>query len=98
MAEMTPEQPTFTVGTDLSDGKLSVVVMKHESGITQVIHSEVIQLTKQHINVAPDLKVLREMLEKARHHVDSPPVTMVKTVRGGFIQEIDAILKLLHKG
>lgn len=38
------EQSIFTVGTDLSDGELSVVVMKHENGISWVIHSEVIQL------------------------------------------------------
>lgn len=41
------EQPTFTVGTDLSDGKLTVVVMKHENDISWVIHSEVIQLSEQ---------------------------------------------------
>lgn len=45
------EQPVFTVGTDLSDGELSVVVMKHENDTTWVIHSEVIQLSEQQPDV-----------------------------------------------
>lgn len=39
--------PTFSVGTDLSDGKLTVVVLKHENGVSCVIHSEAIQLAEQ---------------------------------------------------
>lgn len=53
-ASQPTEQTTFTVGTDLSDGKLTVVVMKHENGITWVIHSEVIQLAEQ--QPSPDVK------------------------------------------
>lgn len=56
------EQPVFTVGTDLSDGELSVVVMKHENDITWVIHSEIIQLTEQQ----PDVTQLVEALELAQ--------------------------------
>ena len=41
------KQPTFTVGTDLSDGKLTVVVVKHEGNISWVIHTEVIHLAEQ---------------------------------------------------
>lgn len=41
------KKPTFTVGTDLSDGKLTVVVVKHEANISWVIHTEVIHLAEQ---------------------------------------------------
>lgn len=83
------EQPTFSVGTDLSDGKLSVVVMKHENNITWVIHSEVIQLAEHQ----PDVAQLVEALEEALHHVVISP----GPVRGGFIQEIDAALAAYRK-
>ena len=56
------EQSTFTVGTDLSDGRLTVVVMRHENNITWVIHSEVIQLAEQQ----PDVTQLVEALEEIR--------------------------------
>jgi len=51
MAPLPTEQPTFTVGTDLSDGKLTVVVTKHENSIIKLIHTEVIQLAEQQPDV-----------------------------------------------
>jgi len=48
------EQPTFSVGTDLSGGKLSVVVMKSEDGIARVVHAEVIQLAEQQPSLPMD--------------------------------------------
>lgn len=47
LSPQSAEQPTFTVGTDLSNGKLTVVVMKHENDNSWVIHTEVIQLAEQ---------------------------------------------------
>lgn len=48
------EQPTFTVGTDLSDGELTVVVMKHESGVTRRIHEEVFEAVPVSILGSPE--------------------------------------------
>lgn len=59
------EQSTFTVGTDLSDGKLTVVVVKHENDTAWVIHSEVIQLAKQQPDVTQLLKALESAQKEA---------------------------------